>query len=617
MVEPVFVLVVDPLHRNAKGRIAKVKVLRSLAMVLLAVMLLAVAGCGAGGGTQAPQVDWTLTVEGEVDNPLTLSYADLASMEQVSLKEILMQKSTGEDTVDDWEGVPLTALFEQAGVHSGASGITAVAADGYAIMVSMADLEDGIVALKTNGEWIATADADHGPIRLVLPNKPANHWVFQLSSIVVEGAGALPPTAEWELAFEGAMDNERTFEYVQLTGLERVELEGLVVQTKSGESTHDFEGVPLTTLFDLVALRSDAQSITAVAVDGYEVTIDMADLGRDAMIALKMDGEWLAESDPESPIRLVVPGLPANKWVSSLVKIIASEEGVAPPEPAETPEPEEAEAPDVNWQLTIDGAVDTESTLEFADLASMDMVLVEDVLMQTKSGESTHSFEGVLLTSLFDLVGADSAADGITATASDGYAVTIPMADLSADAMVALKMDGEWLADSEPDSPIRIVVPGLAANQWVSQLVSITVEGGSAAAPAAPTAEWTLTVDGAVSSELTLDYAELTSMDTVVLEDVEKVTKRGTSTHSFEGILLSDLFDLTGVDSAAQTLTATASDGYSASIPLADLGSEAMVALKTDGEWLAEADPESPIELVVPGLPASQWISMLTSLTLE
>jgi DMSO/TMAO reductase YedYZ molybdopterin-dependent catalytic subunit len=600
-----------------------VKVARALAVVLLAATLLAVAGCGAGGGAQAPQVDWTLTVEGEVDNPLTLSYADLAAMEQVSLKEILMQKSTGEDTVDDWEGVPLTALFEQAGVRSGASGITAVASDGYAIMVSMADLEDGIVALKTNGEWIATADADHGPIRLVLPNKPANHWVFQLSSIVVEGAGALPPTAEWELAFEGAMDNERTFEYVQLTGLERVELEGLVVQTKSGESTHDFEGVPLTTLFDLVALSSDAQSITAVAVDGYEVTIDMADLGRDAMIALKMDGEWLAESDPESPIRLVVPGLPANKWVTSLVKIVGSEEGAAPPEPEatsepeETPEAEEAAAPGVDWQLTVDGAVDTESTLSFADLASMDMALVEDVLMQTKSGESTHSFEGVPLTSLFDLVGADSAAEGITATASDGYAVTIPLADLSADAMVALKMDGEWLAESDPESPIRVMVPGLPANQWVSQLATITVEGGSAPAPESPTAEWTLTVDGAVSSELSIDYADLASMDTVVLEEVVKLTKSGESTHSYEGVLLSDLFDLAGVDSAAQTLTATASDGYSASIPLADLGSEAMVALKADGEWLAEADPESPIELVVPGLPANQWISMLASLTLE
>ncbi len=586
-------------------------------LTLLVAVVLLIVGCGGAAGPQAPEVDWTLTVEGEVDNALSLSYADLAAMQQVSLKDILMQKTTGEDTVNDWEGVPLTAIFEQAGLHPDASGITAVAADGYAIMVSMADLEDGIVALKSDGEWIATSDADHGPIRLVLPNKPANHWVFQLSSIVVEGAGALPPTAEWELSFDGAVDNERTFEYVQLTGLERIELEGLVVETKSGESTHDFEGVPLTTLFDLVALRSEAQSITAVAADGYEATIAMKDLGRDAMIALVMDGEWLAETDPESPIRLVVPGLPASQWVTSLVRITASAERAAPAEPAESPVPEEAETPAVDWQLAIGGAVDSESTFDFADLANMDMVQLDDVLMQTKSGDSTHSFEGVLLSSLFDLVGADSAAEALTATASDGYAVTIAVTDLSADAMVALKMDGAWLAETDPESPIRLVVPGLPANQWIGQLTSLTLEGASAAVPQPPEAEWTLTVDGAVSSELTVEYAELASMDTVFLEDVLKVTKSGESTHSFEGVLLSELFDLAGVDPAAQTMTATASDGYSAEISLADLGSEAMVALKVDGEWLAETDPESPIQLVVPGLPASQWISMLTSITLD
>jgi DMSO/TMAO reductase YedYZ molybdopterin-dependent catalytic subunit len=288
--------------------------------LLLAAAMLVIAGCG-GGGPQAPQVDWTLSVEGEVDNPLTLSYADLATMEQISLEQVLMQKSQGEDTVNDWEGVRLAALFEQAGVHTDASGVTALAADGYAIMISAADLEDAIVALKMDGEWIATSDPDHGPIRLVVPNKPSNHWVFALTSIVVEGAGALPPQVEWELTIEGAADNERTFSYAQISGMQPVLLEGVVMETRSGESTHDFEGIPLTTLLDLVAVQSDAESITATAADGYSATIAVADLGRDAILALKMDGEWLAVSDPESPIRLVVPGLPASQWVGQLVSI--------------------------------------------------------------------------------------------------------------------------------------------------------------------------------------------------------------------------------------------------------------------------------------------------------
>jgi DMSO/TMAO reductase YedYZ molybdopterin-dependent catalytic subunit len=290
------------------------------AILFLTMAVLVVAGCGAVG-PQAPQVDWTLNVEGEVDDPLALSHADLAGMEQVSLDQVLMQKSRGEDTVNDWEGVPLGAILEKAGVHTDASGVTAMAADGYAIMISMADLEDAIVALKMDGEWIATSDPDHGPIRLVVPNKPSNHWVFALATIIVEGAGALPPQVEWEVTFEGAMDNERTFNYQQISGMETVLLEGVIMQTQAGESTHEFEGVPLTTLFDLVAVHGDAKSITATAADGYTATITMSDLGRDANLALKMDGEWLAVSDPESPIRLVVPGLPANQWVGQLTSI--------------------------------------------------------------------------------------------------------------------------------------------------------------------------------------------------------------------------------------------------------------------------------------------------------
>jgi len=93
------------------------------------------------------------------------------------------------------------------------------------------------------------------------------------------------------------------------------------MKTQRGESIHDFEGVPLTTLFDLVGTQSDAEGITATAADGYSASIAMADLGREAILALKMDGEWLAVSEPESPVRLVVPGLPANQWVGQLASI--------------------------------------------------------------------------------------------------------------------------------------------------------------------------------------------------------------------------------------------------------------------------------------------------------
>lgn len=152
--------------------------------VLLSALLLAGAlmlvGCGGG----APNVDWELNITGDVSEPLSLSYGDLAKMDMIDLDDILMQKSTGEDEITSWSGVPISVLLEQAGAGD-FSAVTAVAADGYAVEVPAEELEDGIVALKDSGEWIAETAPDDGPIRLVTPQTPANRWVFQLVELQV------------------------------------------------------------------------------------------------------------------------------------------------------------------------------------------------------------------------------------------------------------------------------------------------------------------------------------------------------------------------------------------------------------------------------------------------
>ncbi len=155
---------------------------RSLCAIILGAILLAamLAGCSS-----TPKVDWQVRVTGAVGTPLEVSYAELTKMPQVDFKDILMQKSRGEDEVHSFSGVPLAHLFEKAGVAE-VNLITAVAADGYAIEISKDELKDGIIALKADGEWIAKVDKEHGPLRLVFPNTPANRWVFQIQEIQVQ-----------------------------------------------------------------------------------------------------------------------------------------------------------------------------------------------------------------------------------------------------------------------------------------------------------------------------------------------------------------------------------------------------------------------------------------------
>jgi len=147
---------------------------------LLLIIPLVLAACG---GT--PNVDWELTVSGDVSNPMTFTYDELADMEQVNLDDVLMEKSRGEDEVRSFSGVPLSTILEIVGAPEDYSTITAKAADGYAIEISKDEMVDGIVAMKQAGEWITDADPDAGPIRLVFPMTPANRWVFQITEIVV------------------------------------------------------------------------------------------------------------------------------------------------------------------------------------------------------------------------------------------------------------------------------------------------------------------------------------------------------------------------------------------------------------------------------------------------
>lgn len=153
--------------------------------VMLAVLaLLLVAGLGACGGS-VPKVDWTVQVTGAVSSPLTLSYADLAAMTQTELKDVLMDKSLGEDVTGNWSGVSLADILSQAGASADLKSITATASDGYAIEISKEEMQDAIIALKQEGKWINDVDKEHGPIRLVCPHVPANRWVYQIQGIQV------------------------------------------------------------------------------------------------------------------------------------------------------------------------------------------------------------------------------------------------------------------------------------------------------------------------------------------------------------------------------------------------------------------------------------------------
>jgi DMSO/TMAO reductase YedYZ molybdopterin-dependent catalytic subunit len=268
-------------------------------LLLLAVVL---AGCGGG----APEVDWTLGVGGAVSNPLAVGYAELAEMPQTELKDILMEKSLGEDTNGSWSGVALTELLARAGAGEFVS-ITAVAGDGYAIEISKDELQDAIVALKENGEWIAEADPDHGPIRLVTPLTPANRWVFQLQEIQINAEPAgVPSDAAFKIT--GNVETEVGWTGDKLRSMAAIEAE---YTNKDGE-TKTYSGVAINDLLSKAGANSDASVLVLIAEDGYSAEVPLADIQACASCIIVVSDE--------GGLSFVAPGFSGKAQVKGVVE---------------------------------------------------------------------------------------------------------------------------------------------------------------------------------------------------------------------------------------------------------------------------------------------------------
>ena len=110
--------------------------------------------------------------------------------------------------------------------------------------------------------------------------------------------------------------------YKDLTGMEQTELNDILMERSEGEDTiESWSGVPLVDVLAKAGVNTDPDLIVALAADGYAVEIPRDELV-DGIVALKHNGKWLMQDDPEQgPIRFVFPKTPANRWVFQLAEI--------------------------------------------------------------------------------------------------------------------------------------------------------------------------------------------------------------------------------------------------------------------------------------------------------
>ncbi|MFL5627768.1 MAG: molybdopterin-dependent oxidoreductase [Ktedonobacteraceae bacterium] len=116
---------------------------------------------------------WRLSVYGHVDHPFTLTYSELLALPMQQQYESLMciSNEVGGQYMSNalWEGVPLRALLERAGVKAGAVKVVFYAVDDYSdsIHLDKALEPTTLLAVHMNG---ATLPQGHGfPVRMLVP----------------------------------------------------------------------------------------------------------------------------------------------------------------------------------------------------------------------------------------------------------------------------------------------------------------------------------------------------------------------------------------------------------------------------------------------------------------
>jgi DMSO/TMAO reductase YedYZ molybdopterin-dependent catalytic subunit len=136
---------------------------------------------------QNPRFDpknWTLTIDGEVESPLRLSWQDLLNLPSSESKSDFhcVEGWTVRDCI--WRGVSFISIVKLVKPKKNSKYVFFRCSDGYTTSLDLAELlqENVYLAYRLNGEYLE--EALGSPLRLVMPGKYAYKsamWVKQIT----------------------------------------------------------------------------------------------------------------------------------------------------------------------------------------------------------------------------------------------------------------------------------------------------------------------------------------------------------------------------------------------------------------------------------------------------
>ncbi|CAO3449401.1 sulfite oxidase-like oxidoreductase [Azospirillum largimobile] len=113
--------------------------------------------------------NWTLAVDGLVENPLSWTWEDFQAQPQESFVSDIHCVTTWSRYDNRWEGVSARRLLELARPKPEARFVVFHSFDGYTTNVALSDFDDDGVLLATTWEGQPISRDHGGPVRIVLP----------------------------------------------------------------------------------------------------------------------------------------------------------------------------------------------------------------------------------------------------------------------------------------------------------------------------------------------------------------------------------------------------------------------------------------------------------------
>jgi DMSO/TMAO reductase YedYZ molybdopterin-dependent catalytic subunit len=118
---------------------------------------------------EIPLAEWTLTVDGLIENPTVLSWAQLNALPQVEDISDFHCVTTWSKYDCRWSGVPFTALYELVRPQADAKFVYFTSYDGYSTNVSLEACLDDDVLIATSFDGAPVPREHGGPARVIIP----------------------------------------------------------------------------------------------------------------------------------------------------------------------------------------------------------------------------------------------------------------------------------------------------------------------------------------------------------------------------------------------------------------------------------------------------------------